>query len=268
MDILNELPPDQFREVDDLLAFVSIYDDRRRTKAFLRLLRRHRRAIRGGVCVEAGCGFGIFSEAMANMGARKVYAVEQNPILARIARKRLASYANVEVVEEAIQQFRPPEPVDVLVHDFFGQLLYDEDLWALDHLRFQPQLVLPSQAELAYGVVDSRDYVDESVTPDVLAELKGALVSGLFEEKGGELRGVAVSWNYPTGLSTGPVDIRDRPGDLLVFGLRILDNGETVCEAARCPNWSYVWTPRAGDRFLLRFVPDVFGSKCLFEWLE
>ncbi|MDZ7373376.1 MAG: hypothetical protein ONB23_05335 [candidate division KSB1 bacterium] len=267
MDILNELPPERFREVDDLLAFVSIYEDRRRTAAYRRLLHRHRRHIEGKVCVEAGCGFGLFSEMMANLGARKVYAVEQNPILAGIARERLGRYGNVEVLEEAIQEFQPPEPVDLLVHDFFGQLLYDEDLWALENLRFRPASVLPAEAELAYGLVNAADYVDQVVTAQVLQGLVGALVSGLFPEKGDELQEAAATWKFGLGLRTQPVDIRDRPGDLLVFGLRILDQGVVVCEAGKCPNWSYVWTPRAGDRFLLRFLPDSFGTRCIFEWL-
>lgn len=58
MDILNVLPEAAFAALDDLLAFISIYDDRARTRAYLRLLRAHREAIAGAVCVDAGCGRG------------------------------------------------------------------------------------------------------------------------------------------------------------------------------------------------------------------
>lgn len=268
MDILNDLPPERFREVDDLLAFVSIYDDRRRTEAYFRLLEEHRAQIEGHVCLEAGCGFGIFSAKMAEMGARHVYAVEQNPLLASIARRRLACYRNVSVVELPLQEFQPPEPIEVLVHDFFGQLLYDEDLWVLDNLRFRPRLVLPEAAELAFGVVNSADYVDETVSSEVLQHLAGVLVSGLFEERGNELRDVAAEWSYATGLRTQPVRVDSESGDLIAFGLRIVHNGKVICQAGDCPNWSYVWTPRVGSVFLLRFVPEPFGSKCIFEWVE
>ncbi len=268
MDILNELPPERFREIDDLLAFVSIYDDRRRLEAYERLLRDHADVIRNGVCVEAGCGFGILSARMAELGARRVYAVEQNPLLASIARRRLSRYANVTVVQAPVQEFEPPERVDVLVHDFFGQLLYDEDLWVLEHLRFRPRQVLPESAELAYGLVDSSDYVDDTVTPEVLCSLEGALVSGLFEERGDELTDVAAEWRYGEGLRSGPVKIGNARGDLLAFGLRILHEGRVICQAGDCPNWSFVWTPRAGSVFLLRFLPEPYGSKCIFEWIE
>jgi len=70
VDILNRLPEDRYNEVDDLLTFVSIYDDDERTRAYEAMLRRHRDLIEGKVVVEAGCGLGIFSAAMARLGAR------------------------------------------------------------------------------------------------------------------------------------------------------------------------------------------------------
>ncbi|NOZ57042.1 MAG: methyltransferase domain-containing protein [Calditrichaeota bacterium] len=267
MDILNQLPERRYREIDDLLAFVSIYDDDERTAAFSRLLRRHAHLIRGAVCVEAGCGLGIFSEMLARMGARTVYAVEHNPLLAELARQRLAELPNVQVVETDILDFAPPEPVDVLVHEFYGQLLFDEDLWVLDHLQFEPNLVLPDGGELRFGLAYVEEYADEVVTPDVVRKLEGALVSGLFEERKNELAHTAAVWRFGSGLQVSDVDLSGKPGDLLIFGLRVTHKGRTVCEAARCSNWSYVWTPRAGDRFRLRFLPAEAGRDVEFTWL-
>ena len=85
MDILNVLPEATFAALDDLLTFISIYDDRARTRAYLRLLRAHRRTIAGAVCVDAGCGMGYFSEELVRLGARRVYAVEANPHLYALA---------------------------------------------------------------------------------------------------------------------------------------------------------------------------------------
>ncbi len=85
MDILNRVSARRFRDVDNLLAFISIYDDVRRTRSFRSLLRANARLIQGAVCVEGGCGLGILSIEMARLGARKVYAVEHNPLLAQIA---------------------------------------------------------------------------------------------------------------------------------------------------------------------------------------
>jgi hypothetical protein len=92
MDIMNHLPRRRFREIDDLLAFISIYDDTRRTRALRALLRRHRQEIQGAVCVEGGAGLGLFAIEMARLGARRVFAVEQNPLLAKLAKALLAKF--------------------------------------------------------------------------------------------------------------------------------------------------------------------------------
>jgi SAM-dependent methyltransferase len=274
MDILNHLPPRRFREADDLLAFISIYDDARRTRAFRKLLRAQQKQIRGAVCVEGGCGLGVLAIEMAKLGARKVYAVEQNPLLAKLARQRIAELPKriaqrIEVIETPLQDFRPPQKIDVLVHEFYGQLLYDEDLWVLENLKFEPRRVLPDGGELLAGVVSAQKYVDRVLTADLLKSLEGALVAGLFEEKLRELQFPVLRWKFGKGLSQIENNISERQGDLLCFGVAITHRGQRLCEAGRCPNWSYVWTPRAGDRFAFEFLPAAnSGMACHFRWIE
>jgi predicted RNA methylase len=94
MDMLNKLPRRRFEEIDELLAFVSIYDDHGRMRALKSLLRANARLIRGALCVEGGCGLGALSIEMAELGARKVYAVEQNLLLAKLAQKRVSELPN------------------------------------------------------------------------------------------------------------------------------------------------------------------------------
>lgn len=272
MDILNRLSPRRFREVDDLLAFISIYDDTRRTRAFRRLLRAHQKQIRGAVCVEGGCGLGLLAEEMAKLGARQVFAVEQNPQLAQLARRRFAALpANIsrrlEVIEQPLQEFRPAQKVDVLVHEFYGQLLYDEDLWVLENLKFKPRLLLPDGGELLAGVVSSQRYLDRVVTGALLKSLAGVLVAGLFEEKLRELQFPVLRWQNGKGLSQITRDLSGMKGDLLCFGVAVTHRGRRICEAGRCPNWSYVWTPRKGDRFEFEFRPAAAGRECCFRWL-
>ena len=268
MDIVNELHPRRFAEVDDLLAFISIYEDRKRSRAYLSLLRKNRRWIRGGVCVDAGCGWGMFSQEMARLGARKIYAVEANPLLVRMARQRLANYPNVEVIHEEIQDFRPPEPVDVLVHEFFGQLLYDEDIHVLENLRFVPRYWLPDGAQLSGGVMDARDLVDETVTLPVLQQLEGVLVAGLFDDAGVPLTFPVLKWSPSRFRYHVEYDISTTQGDVLYLGLEIYHRGQKVCQAGECENWSYVWTPRRGNRFRLEFLPDHRGMKVRFDWID
>jgi hypothetical protein len=272
MDILNALSPRRFREMDDLLAFVSIYDDARRTRAFRKLLRAHQKQIHGAVCAEGGCGLGVLAIEMAKLGARRIFAIEHNPLLAKLARERIAKLPRaisrcIEVVEMPLQEFRPPQRIDVLVHEFYGQLLYDEDLWALENLKFTPKLVLPDGGELRAGVVSAQRYADRIVTPDLLKSLDGVLVAGLFEEKLNELQFPVLRWQQGKGLSQIAHDLRGRKGDLLCFGVAVTHRGRKICEAGRCPNWSYVWTPRTGERFAFEFRPATAGRECYYRWL-
>jgi len=273
MDILNHLPPRRFRETDDLLAFISIYDDTRRTRVFRRLLWAQQKHIRGAVCAEGGCGLGVLSIELAKLGARHVYAVEQNPLLAKLARERMAQLPKnlaqrIEVVEAPLQEFRPPQKIDVLLHEFYGQLLYDEDLWVLENLKFQPKIVLPDGGELLAGVVSSQRYADKVVTSDLLKSLEGVLVAGLFEEKLRELQFPVLRWKFGHGLAQIKNTVANKFGDLLCFGVAVTHRGQRICEAGRCPNWSYVWTPRKGHRFKFEFRPLPTGRECYFRWLS
>lgn len=274
MDILNRLAPRRFREVDDLLAFISIYDDTQRTRAFRRLLRAQQKHIRGAVGVEGGCGLGLLSIEMVKLGARQVYAIEQNPLLAKLVRERVAQLPNklaqrIEVIETPLQNFRPPRKIDVLVHEFYGQLLYDEDLWVLEKLKFKPQLILPDGGELLAGVVSAKKYTDKIVTPALLKSLDGVLVAGLFEEKWRELQFPVLRWKAGKGLAQIKNSVADKSGDLLCFGVAVTHRGERICQAGRCPNWSYVWTPRCGNRFEFKFHPvaEHAGRECRFRWI-
>ncbi len=268
MDILNVLPEGTFAALDDLLTFISIYDDRARTQAYLRLLRAHRQAIAGAVCVDAGCGMGYFAEAMVRLGARRVYAVEANPYLYALAADRLTAYPEVVCVHQPIQDFEPEESVDVLVHEFFGPLLYDEDVHVLEALRFRPRLVLPDRAVLMGGLTWIEAVADETVTPAVVRQLKGALVSGLFDEGTLPLQFPVACWRFGKAEREVVCDLSGREGDLLYLGLQIYHGDRLICQAGRCENWPYVWTPRAGDRFRLRFVPVERGTDVYFAWEE
>lgn len=268
MDIINELPDAVFDRIDDLLAFVSIYDDEQRTAAYLDLLERHADDIRGAVCVEAGAGFGLLSEKLAHLGAQKVYAVEANQHLAKIAHKRLAPYDNAVIIEGDIADFCPSEPVDVLVHELFGQLLFDEDVYSLQSLHFTPQLWLPDEAVLKVALLNSREYTDDVVTPQVLLETKGALIAGLFEEESVGSGFDIMRWTPRHFPHRAVVGLSGMSGDLLCFFLEIYHQKSLICRTGQCNNWAPVWTMRAGDSFVLQFRPQMRGTAVFFKWLS
>jgi SAM-dependent methyltransferase len=268
MDIMNSLADLRYEEVDDLLAFVSIYDDKNRIKAYKKMLEKNSEKISGKVCVEAGCGFGLFAEFMALLGAKKVYAVEKNPLLFNQAQQRLAPYPNVELVNMDIKDFKPAEQIDVLVHELFGQLLYDEDLFVLQELAFQPKFFLPNKAVLAYGCTQSQQLIDDTVTTNVLNQLDGCLVSGLFDESDQKLETPVITWGPADFIYSAQCDISKLDGDLLFFGLQIFQNDELICTAGECDNWSFVWTPRQGDHFDLEFKKTDRGMDAVFLWMK
>ncbi len=266
MDIMNHLGRGRFADADDLLAFISIYDDERRTRAYRRMIRTESAKIKNAICVDAGCGLGLFSADMARSGARHVYAVEANRSLYELARTRLQRFANVTVIHEDIAQFKPRQSVDVLVHEFFGQLLYDEDLLSLRRLRFKPGVFLPDRAMLMAGVSAARRFVDKNVTQEVLQRLNGVLVSGLFEDRHLSFTIPLLTWTPRRYVTRAVCDLRAMPGDLLYMGLQVFHQNTLICQAGRCENWSAVWTPRTGDRFRLDFMLAGRGMDVSFAW--
>ena len=266
---MNILPEGRYNDVDDLLAFISIYDDQERTKAYFQLLEDNRGDIKGKVCVELGCGLGLMSEKMAQLGARRVYAVEVNPYLYELARERLARYKNVSVIHADARDFIPPEEVHTLVHEFYGQMVYDEELYILENLKWQPRLVLPDGGKLMAGLAWADDFEDEVVDSNFMKYLDGVLVSGLFDEEGLDLKIDICEFRYKMPFARSfDVDISGQEGDLMYMGLKILHQGQEFCQAGICDNWSYVWTYRSGDRFNLRFVEGERAPEVEFHWLE
>jgi len=268
MDIINEIPLRRFAETDDLLAFISIYDDQRRLQSYRRLLHKNRSAIRHAVCVDAGCGLGYLSEELVRLGAARVYAVESNSLLYEEAKKRLADLKPVVLIKKDLRHFKPRERVDVLVHEFFGQMLFDEDISVLGKLRFKPRCFLPNSARLMAGLTTLRKVCDDNVTPDLLQKLQGVLVSGLFEDRQMPLQFPVIQWQPDSSAAKIKCDLSGRKGEVLYFGLQVLHNDRLICQAVECDNWSFVWTPRCGDKFELLFLPDRRGTRVKFRWLK
>jgi hypothetical protein len=199
--------------------------------------------------------------------------VEQNALLLQLAQHQIDRQPQeirrtIELVNLPLQQFQPREPIHILVHEFYGQLLYDEDLWVLERLKFRPQLTLPNGGELRAGIVSSASYRDPVVGPEVVQLLEGVLVSGLFDERHTELRVPVLRWEFGKGLHPVRHHFGKFRGDLLCLGLVITHNGKLVCEAGKCPNWSYAWTKRVGNRIAFRFRRSGPTMDCSFRWIQ
>ncbi len=267
MEVVNHLPEDLYLECDEFLAFIGIYDDEQRFLNYKKFIEKMN--IKNKVCIEAGAGFGVFTELMLKYGAKKVYAVEKNRFMVNILKKKFSGDKRVVVVDKRIEEFEPDEDIDFLLHDFFGIMLYDESLESLEHLRFTPKLLFPDSGRLMFSVIDADSVCDETITKDVLQELKGVLVSDLFMVDKDFLKRLngkeVLFWDWRKGLRGGEADISSFSGDLLVFWIEILHHGELICRSEECVNWPLVWTPRAGDKFKLEFNGE---SYVRFKWLK
>jgi SAM-dependent methyltransferase len=291
MEILNGFPDKKLAELFDFLGFIGIYEDRKRTSAYKRLMKENKSVFDGALVVEAGAGFGLFSKEAVWLGARKVYSVEVNRYMASILRKRAKEEKKITVVEKDIAFFKPRERMcDVLVHELFGPLVYDESLHALRKLSFSPKVVIPNQARLRYRLFKFVDVIDEFVDREVLEELGGALVADLFEypkdvgskdehpksdypKKGNpkvrhsdKNHGTALDWSFEEGLQSREVDLSRQSGDLVCFYLEILHDGNHVLSALECTNWPLVWTVRKGNSFTITFKKKGLYCEPMLDW--
>ncbi len=270
LEILNSLPFKRYEALSDFLAFIGVYDDERRREVWEGTILKYRDAINGGVVVELGAGFGIFSEMALALGAKKVYAVERNPYAYNVLKGRLGRYRNVRVVKKDALKFVPLEEVDVLIHDFYGPLLYDESLYVLDNLPFTPRVVIPNGGRLKMGLLNLEDIGDRTVEEDVLEQLKGVLVADLFEiNRRPEVEeNTVATWKFGQGLKVeDSINIGEQLGNLLLFYLEVMHNGKVICSSFECTNWPLVWTPRSGDVFSIRFRWGGDFARVDFEWL-
>lgn len=254
MEIVGIPEPEKEAIYDEFLAYISIYDDVSRTKRFKNLLWKLRKHIKNRVCVEAGAGFGIFAEYMLKLGAEKVYCVESNPLMCMYLKEKFKKEKRVTIVEDYIQNFTPPEEVDFLLHEFFGSLLYDENLKDLENLKFTPKILAPDTGLLMYTVVDSKKYKDRVVDERVLQILKGSMISDLFLKKlKKKWNGVAARWKWPEGLECYQVDISNEKGDLIALGIEIYHQKTRIIGTTDSLNWSTIWMIRKSDKFKIEF---------------
>ncbi len=266
MEILNDLPEEELLALDGFLAFLGVYEDEGRLEAFARGL--FRLGMTGGVVVEAGAGLGRLSEVILEIvQPDRLFLVEENPFALSVLRRRFGLRENVEIVPGLVEDFHPPEAVDLLVQELYGPLLYDESLAALERLPFRPHRIFPDRGFLKAQVVSFETLGEDVLDSATFRELSGALVSDLFPdfEAWGPQKTV-LAWRALQGLERREMDLSDLPGDVVVFGVEVWDGEEKLCDPVICPNWPFVFTPRTGNRFDLSFSYLGGLSRTVFRW--
>ena len=140
----------------------SMVFDEARNRAYADALRRVIQPT--SVVLDLGAGTGILGLMAARLGARRVYLVEPEDILALgaeiVGSNRLESV--VRCLQGRIEDVRLPEPADVVVSVFTGNFLFAEDLLpslfhARDHALAPGGVLVPSAATMEAVPVSAAD---------------------------------------------------------------------------------------------------------------
>ena len=116
-----------------LQAILSYHEallrDRPRNAVFARALER---AIRPGACVlDVGSGSGLWAVLAARLGARRVVAVEREPLLRPVIERLIAENGvgdRVELISRDFKHVRLPREFDVIVSETVGSMAFEEDI--------------------------------------------------------------------------------------------------------------------------------------------
>jgi protein arginine N-methyltransferase 1 len=103
-----------------LAGYGNMIEDRVRIDAYARALRKTVRP--GSVVLELGTGPGIFAVLACQLGARRVYAIEPDPII-QVAREIAAANGcadRIEFIEDMSTRVTLPAQADVIVSDLRG----------------------------------------------------------------------------------------------------------------------------------------------------
>lgn len=270
MNSLNKLKTKKFYKTQGLLSTVDRFRDKRREKAIRHLLRDNKELIKGSICIDAGCGLGYHTEYLLKLGASKVYAVEPNSYLNKLSRKHLKDKSDkIVFVNCSLNEFDPGEPVDLLFHDFFGPLLYDQELFMLESLKFNPRHVIPNGGRLLCGTVNVEELHDPVVHIDLIKKLKNTLVSNFFDKTNLPLDFEICRYRYGEGIiKPNIIDVSEYYGNLLYFGVEVTHLDKPIFNAGSVNNYPYVWTYRHDNLFILNFEQRLGQIDVHFEWLN
>jgi SAM-dependent methyltransferase len=109
-------------------AITSVHDvmlaDRARTGAYARGIEAN--VGRGDVVVDLGTGVGVLACLAARQGAEKVYAIDHESVERARELARANGLSNVEFQQVHSDEFRPAEPVDVIIQEQIGTLIFNE----------------------------------------------------------------------------------------------------------------------------------------------
>ncbi|MEO6786642.1 MAG: class I SAM-dependent methyltransferase [Chthoniobacteraceae bacterium] len=103
--------------------------DAPRNRAFHRALKANVNP--GSAVLDIGSGSGLWAITAAKLGARKVVAIEMQPLLAGLIRALARDHGvadRVEVIQGDSRQVRLPREFDIVISETIGHLIFDEQV--------------------------------------------------------------------------------------------------------------------------------------------
>ncbi len=269
MEIINEINQKKRIYVDDFLSFIPIYEDKKRERVLKRLLLKNKEFIENKVCVEAGAGKGIFSKYMVFLGAKKVYAIEESFYLFKILKENVKYEKKIIPINKKIEDFLPDEEIDLLFQEFYGSLLFDESLLALEKIKFKPKRVIPDGGALWGMILKEKEIIkkDKIYERNWKEILKNVLVTDLFPFIKFTPHFKIIEWKYGEFFKKSFEFEIKRKGDFLVFSSEIKDRGKSILKTWEAKTWSLIFTPISGKKFLLQFKYKDAYTEVKFKWI-
>lgn len=268
MELFNELKSDKSQDVTDFLTFIPIYRSTRRYKSLAALIKRYRHAIEGKTVMEAGAGRGIFSQLMAELGAKEVLAIERSKTLYALAKEGAENHPTIECHLSDVSNFETEKQVDLLFHEFYGPLVLDETMLALRKLRFEPGIILPDGGKLWAMPISEADILakDKQYEPVWKDILQGALISDLISGIPFKPAWEVFDWDVHSEQTAFEFEIPEAC-DFIAFCGEITHEGKSVLNMWWTHNWPVIYTPVAGKKFSMRFKYIGGFTRVYFEWI-
>lgn len=146
-----------FESYEELDIHQLMLNDKTRVLAYKNAIFNSREKFQGKIVMDVGAGSGILSIFCAQVGAKKVYAVEASILAKSIEQVSIENNAQdkVEVIHSKVEDIRPGdlEKVDVIVSEWMGFYLVHEGmldsvLFARDNFLREDGSLFPSVAKL------------------------------------------------------------------------------------------------------------------------
>lgn len=120
-----------FAGYTDFSSQANMLDDSIRTSAYHNAIMAHQANFKDKVVIDVGTGTGILALFSAKAGAKKVYAIEGSPVLAKAAKQVIEKNGFghiIEVMSGKVESINLPELADIIVSEPMGFWLFNEQM--------------------------------------------------------------------------------------------------------------------------------------------